>query len=176
MDIHQLLIQSIALVALGLFAFSFHTKTRRSILFFQLMSLIVYCVHFYFLSAWTGVVLVGLHVIITLLLLFKEKYRWIASKYFLVLSIGAMTIATLYVWEGFFSLFALFGISSIVYAKWQSDLNVLRKISVIASIFAILYDAFVGSYGGILAETVIIISIIFSMLNRDNKNSLHLNE
>ncbi len=167
MDSYPLLIQSIAIIALGLFSFSFHTKTRKGILSFQLFSFIAWFVHFYLLGAWTGAVLIILNAIITIFFLYKDEKRWINNYIFLSVSILSLAIATLLTWQGYFSLFAFLALSAITLAKWQSKPSAIRKVSILASIFWITYDAFVGSYGGILSELVIIISIIYSLLRKD---------
>lgn len=75
-------------------------------------------------------------------------------------------IATIATWEGFFSIFALFGILFIILSKWQDKPKLILIIGIFASIFWIAYGAFVGSYGGITAEIIIILSILISLFRK----------
>lgn len=171
MDLYQIFVQSIAIIALGLFSFSFHTKTRRGILLFQLVSFVAWFLHFYLLSAWTGAALIAVNAIITIFFLYKDDKKWINNYIFLSASIFFLALATFLTWQGYFSFFAFLALSSITLAKWQNNPDAIRKISILASLFWITYDAFVGSYGGIVSEVVIITSILFSLMRHDKKVS-----
>ena len=173
MNLYLIFVQSISIIALGLFTFSFHSKTRKGILSFQLAGLAAWFIHFYLLSAWTGAALMIVNAVITTFFLFKENKKWIDNYIFLSVSMLSLVVVTALTWQGYFSLFALFGLSSITLAKWQKTPNTIRKISVLASVFWILYDAFVGSYGGIISETIIIVSIGISLIRvpKEKKSS-----
>jgi hypothetical protein len=168
---YDLFVQSVAIVAFILFAVSFHAKTRRNILVVNTISLFAWLIHFSLLQAWTGVTLCGINFVISTFLIFKEKHPWIGGKIFTVSSIGLLVLGAIITWNGFFSAFALAGIISVVIAKLQSRTNVLRSIMILGSLFWIAYDYFVGSYGGMLSEALIIVSIAWSLFrNRARKS------
>jgi hypothetical protein len=163
MDTYPLFVQSLAIVALGVFALSFHFKSRGSILLVQIASLFVWSTHFALLGAWTGAILSAVNIIVTILFLYKDRKRWIRNNAFLGCTLAVLAIVSIATWEGYFTLFAFLAISSITIAKWQDDPRKIRMISIVASALWIVYDSFVGSYGGIVSESVIIVSILASL-------------
>lgn len=167
---YQLFIQSLAIIAVIFFIISFQAKSRKNILILQIISITIWTIHFYLLSALTGAVLLVINGIITVLFLFKGKSRKLESPLILYLSLLIFLIATIITWQNFYSLFPLLAVSSIIIAKWQNKTNMIRMLSFPASILWIIYDSFVGAYGSIIAELLIIISILVSLsLNKKNK-------
>lgn len=163
---NNLLIQFVAGVALTAFAGSFHSKTRKGILFWQVVSLLAWTGHYAFLSAWTAAFLTSANVFITVFFIYKDSKcskRW-NNPLILYSSLFILLVVTFATWRGYYSLFALLGISSITVAKWQKQVQHVRFISVLASIFWIIYDLFVGSWGGVVVEVIILISIAVSLI------------
>lgn len=164
----QIIIQSLPVVGVVAFAFSFHAKTRKNILLFQMISLGLLIIHYAFLSATTGLVLSSINVILTTVFIIRDRYSILKSKLTLILSIIILVIATIFTWEGFYSIFALLGITWIFISKWQEDLRKIRMIAILASISWIAYDIFVNSQGGIIFESIIIVSILISLARNKN--------
>ncbi len=121
------------------------------------------------LGAWTAVALNVPNCLMTILFMFKDKYKWAKSNIIIYTCILIFILTTIYTWEGFYSLFALFAVIIIVIAKWQDKVSKIRTIALFASIFWILYDYFVGSYGGIVAESIIFLSILISLIFSNKK-------
>ncbi len=170
MSPYQIFVQSIAILAVGLFSLSFQTKTRKNILLFQLVSFVAWFIHFYLLSAWTGAALIVVNTVITTFFLFKDQKKWIDNRTFLLLAIVVLAIITALTWQAYFSIFAFFALISITIAKWQNNPNSIRQISIVASVFWIIYDAFVGSYGGIISEAIIITSACIGLMRKLNQS------
>ena len=163
-------VQSLAIIASIFFAISFHARSKNRILMRQLISLLIWGAHFLFLSAWTGLAVMGVNMVVTVVFLFKEQHEWAKKIYILYLSIIVLAIVTFITWTGFYSIFGFLGVGSIILAKWQNDPRQIRLISIFASVFWIIYDLFVGSYGGIISECAFIISIIISLIRNKNQS------
>ena len=161
---NDLLIQTLAIVALLAFAGSFHARNRKEILLWQILSLFFWTTHYFLLGAFAGALLVGVNGLLTVLFLFKHKKNWLSSSWILFLAICGLSISTFFTWQGYYDLFALCGVVAIVVAKWQDQPKKIKLISIIAGGFWILYDIFVGSWGGIFTESIITISIIISLV------------
>ena len=159
--IYNLFIQSLAIIAVIIFILSFHRRSRKNILVMQIISLIIWSIHYFLLSAWTGTIILIINLIITFIFIFKSKLK---NNFVLYLSLSLLLIVTIISWEKYYSLFPFLAVSSITIAKWQNKLFNIRLISIPASIFWIIYDSFVGAYGSIIAEILIIISIIASLI------------
>ena len=165
---YNLFVQSIAIIALVIFALSFHAKTKKNIIIINTISLIMFMIHFYLLQAWTGVMLTTLNCIIAICLIFRDKNKYIDNKIFLLSSLFILTLVTFFTWEGYYSVFALLGVCLVIVAKWQQKKIHLRFIFILASLSWIIYDYFVGSSGGIISVIIIIISLFISII-RDRR-------
>ena len=163
----DILIQLVAIIALISFAGSFHSKTRKEILLWQILSLFFWVTHYSLLGAWTGALLACINGVVTVIFLFKDTRKWLASSFVLYLGLLAVIIGTIFTWQGYYSLFALFGVMAIIISKWQDVPNRIKLIAILASIFWIIYDVFVGSWGGIVTEVVIILSVLVSLLDKN---------
>jgi hypothetical protein len=167
---YNLFVQSLAILFLLLFTISYHAKTRKTILSIQLVGIIVLMLHFFLLHAWSGFAMQTIHVIAIILFLFKEKNSWLKSKILLYCFFFIYLILTIITWQGYFSIFSFFGASLGTLGKWQTKPNAIRIILIFAGIFWIAYDLFVNSYGGIIAESILLISAIISLIiNRKAK-------
>jgi hypothetical protein len=169
MILPSLLIQAIALVAVAVFAASFQFKTRKQILFWQLVSMLFWALHFLLLGASTALSLILVNAIITLLLFFKDDHLWMNRYSVLVFLLLILATLTGLTWEGFFSSFAFLGVALITVAKWQNKTKNIKFIALFASASWIVYDFFVGSSGGIIAELVIIFSILIGLMRDSEK-------
>jgi hypothetical protein len=107
--------------------------------------------------------------IITLLLFFKDDHLWMNRYSVLVFLLLILAILTGITWEGFFSSFAFLGVALITVAKWQNKTKNIKFIALFASASWIVYDFFVGSSGGIIAELVIIFSILIGLMRDSEK-------
>ncbi|MEK6918695.1 MAG: YgjV family protein [Nanoarchaeota archaeon] len=163
MDYNNLLIQSLAIIALGLFAISYHAKARWKILLFQAIALLFWITHFLLLSAWTGASMNIINIFVITLLIFKTKKKWIRSNITLYSIILVFIIATIITWQGYYSIFALLGIIFMTIARWQDKTINIRYLALLGGLLWIIYDLFAGAYGSVIAELVIGTSIIISI-------------
>jgi membrane-bound ClpP family serine protease len=170
---NNLLIQLIALFTLAAFAGSFQSKARKEILLWQMLSMAFWIIHYSLLGAWTGTFLVFTNGMITLLFLYKNKNQWASRPWVLYLALGVSILVTIFTWNNFYSIFALAGIMSMVLGKWQDDTKKIKLIGILACLFWILYDIFVGSWGGIIAEIVIMLSATIGLIrSKESKTEI----
>ena len=67
-------------------------------------------------------------------------------------------------WQGWFSLMPMISLLINTYFMSKGDPQLVRKSILVSSPIMIVYDVLVASYGGILFESVIIISSLISVL------------
>jgi len=161
---NDFLVQLIALFALAAFAGSFHSKTRKGILLWQILSIIIWVIHYSLLGAWTGASLIVVNGIFTTIFVYKDKKNWLKNPWILYIALSTLTLVTLLSWKGFWSIFALLAVMSGITAKWQDDTKKIKLISIVASVFWIIYDLRVGSWGGVVTEAIIILSAAGSLI------------
>jgi len=167
---NAILVQALAITALLIWAASYHFKKRKSILLVQLASFIFWIVHFFLLGAYTGAVLSLVAALRLTVFSFKEKNNWISKLIVLWVFMGIMIIATLLTSSSFLGVFALIGGIFATIACWQYNPKKIRFLFIFSHASWIIYDLFVGSYGGAVSEAVLGVSTISSLLRKDLKN------
>lgn len=165
----QLLIQSLAIIALIIWGTSYHFKYRKTILLVQLASFVFWIIHFLFLGATTGAVLAGVAALRLAVFSFKTKNNWIDSSFVKWFFILLLITSTYFTFSSYSALFALIGGIFAVLASWQYDENSIRKLFIPSHIGWIIYDIFIGSYGGAISEGILGISALISLVRKDLK-------
>lgn len=165
--IYDYFIQSLAVIAVIFYLASYHAKTRKGILVIQSIGALIWTLHFLLISAWTGALVTFTGGTFTVVFLFKGKNKILSNNFVLYLSILTLGIFTFITWKGFYSIFPFIGVSSIMIAKWQNKPNTIRALCIPNSILWIFYDVVIGSYGSIIAESLIIGSILLSLVKKD---------
>lgn len=165
----DLFIQSLAILGLIIWGISYHFKNRKTILLVQLISFIFWITHFTLLGAQTGAVVASIAAIRLALFSFKKQNNWISKQYVLYFFIILLVIFTYLTYSSYYSLFALVGGILAIIASWQIDTQKIRAYFIPSHISWIIYDLFVGSYGGALAEAILGISSIISISQNKKK-------
>ena len=163
---YQIFVQSLAIVALIIWAFSYHFKERRSILLVQLTSQIFWITHFILLDAYTGAALATVAAFRLAVFSFKKKDNWVNSPFTFWAFIGLLVISTALTLSSYWGFLALAGGIFAIIASWQNKQNNIRVLSIPSHICWIIYDIFAGSYGGALSEVILGISAIFSLIRK----------
>jgi len=157
--LYNLFIQSLAILFLIASAVSFHVKSKKGILIAQIVGISLLALHFLLLEAWSGFAMQFILVFAVSSFLFKEKH-----KSLLVFFILLFVVFTYITWQGYFSIFAFLGITLALIAKWQVKTRLIRIISIPSGISWIIYDMFVYSYGGIISESILLVSVLLSLM------------
>ncbi len=159
-------IQTIGLLALGLFALSFQIKDRKQILYYQASSFVVFAFHYLLLGGYTGMALSLLNAIRALVFSHpKARNQWIFWIFVsLTILFGIVT------WEGWHSLLVVAGVLFSTIAHWQKDSQKLRLFYPPSNISWIVYDIFVKSYSGFLSESIALASIIIGLFRYKNNS------
>jgi hypothetical protein len=162
--IYDYFVQSLAVIAVIFYLASYHAKTRKGILAIQSIGALIWTTHFILMSAWTGALMTLTGGAFTIVFLFKGKNKFLSKDIVMYVSILTLGIFTYITWTGIHSLFPFLGVSSIMFAKWQNKPNTIRALCIPNSVLWIFYDLVVKSYGSIIAESLIIGSILLSLV------------
>ena len=164
---YEIFVQIIAIVALLGFVLSFQFKKRRHILLSQAISFLVWGIHFFLLQAWTAVVIDVINSAKSFLFINKDKYHWIDDKKILYIFIIIFWGFGILSWHDWYSILPLIAVTSITMAAWQKDPKRIRLLFIPSPILWFIYDFFVGSYGSMIAEAAIFVSIIVGIWRFD---------
>jgi hypothetical protein len=163
----NIFIQLLAIIALVIWASSYHFKSRRGILLFQLLSFIFWIAHFILLGAITGAVLSTIAAIRLALFSFKTETNWISKPIVMYFFVVLLVVSTAVTYSAYWSIFALIGGIFAIIASWQNDKNRIRILFIPSHLFWILYDVLAGSYGGAISEAVLGVSALWSFLKKE---------
>ena len=154
--------QLVGLVALILLVISYYKENTNKILVVQIVSALLYCIHYYMLGAISGFMICFLEVLRD-----YGYYKTDADNYIFLISIPIYIFLGFYNYSTFIDLLPMFGscVDGFALTKHKRFLVVG---SIIAYIIWLIYDINVKSYSGILTSSLVIITNI-SILVFDKK-------
>ena len=159
----EIIIQAIGFIGVAFFIASYQMRSNRALFLFQLIGCLVFTAQFLILGAYTGALSLMINVLRNLLLLKIGEWKWVKSKLTLSAILLMLIAVTLYTWDGWLSLLPLMsvGITSIGY--WTNNAQKIRLSQMFGSPCTLLYDALICSWGGVLNESIALVSIIVSI-------------
>ena len=179
MDIRELAIQAVGLVAMAVNTLSYQQKKRSTVIAMQMVGTFLFCVHFGLLGATMGCILNALSAVRAVIFLNKEKLRadgpvWFAgfiavyiASYILTFTVfGTAATARNLILE----VLPLIGMVAITISFRLSDAKAIRKYALISSPCWLVYNIANGSIGAIICEVLSLSSILIGMLRLDRKN------
>lgn len=173
MDYTMLFGQIMGFVAVVLGFVSFQMRTQKQLLVVQTATTIAFCIHYYLIGATSGLMLNLLGIVRNLAYYHKDKplfSGWKCPVFFAVV----MGIVGLLSWQGYYSVFVVLGlVINTVCLSFVNPQNI-RKSILISSPLVLSYDAFVLSIGGVIYESVVIVSSIIGMIRYRRKGEADL--
>lgn len=163
---NQIFVQSLAIIALIIWALSYHFKERKHILLVQLASFVFWITHFILLGAFNGAALASVAAVRLFVFSFKKKGNWTSNILVFWLFIIVLLISTILTLEAYYAIFALLGGIFATIASWQNKQKSIILLFIPSHIFWIIYDLSAGSYGGAISEAVLGISALISLFSK----------
>lgn len=167
MDWQFVLVQSIGVIAWLFIFVSFYRKNTDKILIFQVIASLLYCVHYYFLEAYSGLLMCALAAIFD-----YAYYKTDKDKYLYWVSIPLRIMC------GMFSYKTIIDVLPIIASLLDGYiLTKEKKIVVFGAIIYyslwVIYNIFVGSYSGVITDMILVLSnlgiLLFNYNIFDNK-------
>ena len=150
-------VQLLGLIGFVVSVVSYWNKDIKGILYLQLISGFFYIIHYYFLGAIEGLLVVGIELIRDFLYF---KTEW--SKYIFIGTIPFYVILGLEIYDGIISLYPLFasGVEGF-------GLSLKKSSAVVGAIISaglwMVYDYVVGSYVGLITSLILFVSNMIIM-------------
>ena len=163
MEMTQMIGQAMGMLAVVMGFVSYQMRTKKQLLVVQSITALTFCIHYYLIGAPSGLILNSLCIVRNLAYYHKDKplfSGWKCPIFFAVLLIGL----NLPFWQGYYSLFVITGGVINALCMALDDPQKIRKSILISSPLVLLYDVFVLSVGGIIYETVAIVSSIIGII------------
>lgn len=128
------------------------------------------------LGAYTGAMSLLVNILRNVLLLKINDWKWVKSRWTLTAVLVLLTVMTAYTWSGWISLLPFISVAVTSIGYWTDNAQKIRLSQLIGSPCTLLYDIFIRTWGGVISESMTIISIIVSIMrfgwnNLDDKKS-----
>lgn len=160
--------QIIGFIAMGIIVISYQQKSHKNILTFQMVSGLLFTVHYILLGAYTGAIMNLLGAFRSLVYANRGK-KWASSIIWpTVFSIG-FVISGIMTWDNVFSVFPLIAMLMSSIVLWIEQPKINRIFSLPTSTCWLIYNIKTLSYPGIITEIFVLTSIIIGIIRLDIK-------
>lgn len=150
-------------IAVVLGFLSYQTSTAKKLLAIQTATCVVFCAHYLLIGAYSAFALNAVGIVRNVVYYHKDK-KFFSGKLFPILFAVIMAILGALSWQGLYSLFVIVGLVVNTLCMSLSDPQNIRKSILVTSPLVLIYDVFVLSIGGIVYESVAIISSIIGII------------
>ncbi len=163
MDISMMIGQAMGLVAVVLGFMSFQMRTQKKLLVLQTATTIAFCIHYYLIGATSGLMLNMLGIVRNLAYYHKDKSLFSGKKCPIFFTV-VMGLVGLLSWQGYYSIFVVLGLVINTFCLSFVNPQHIRTSILVSSPLVLIYDAFVMSIGGVIYESVVIVSSIIGII------------
>lgn len=168
MPLTEILGQLFGLIAVLLGFLSFQMKEQKPLLIVQTATSTAFVLHYLLIGAYSGMIVNVLGVLRNLAYYHKDKPLFSGRKcpIFFAVLIGLSGLLT---WQGYYSLFVIAGVAINTLCLAFTDTQKTRASILVSSPLVLIYDVFVGSIGGAVYESVVIVSSMIGMVRFKKK-------
>ena len=160
--------QIIGFIAMAIIVASYQQKSHKKILTFQMVSGLLFTVHYLLLGAYTGAVMNLLGAFRSLVYSNRDK-KWASSIIWpTIFSIGFL-ISGILTWDNIYSVFPLIAMLMSSVVLWIEKPKINRIFSLPTSTGWLIYNIKNLSYPGIITEIFVLASIIIGIIRLDIK-------
>lgn len=154
---HDIIVQLIGAIAFLFLIWSYQKKKKVEILVLQIISAIIFSIHYYFLNAATAVFCNIINCIVFLLIYFYEKKNKNKLSLFVIM-IPLLIIISLISWDGISSILPIIASIIVLIGFLLNNENDIRLIGIISSLCWLIYGLIYISYSAIIFNAVTIIT------------------
>lgn len=162
--------QIFGIVAIGMFFLSYQIFDKKKLLSVQTFATAMLCLQYILIGAYSGF---GLNIvcIIRNILYYRRDKKGNSGIWLPIMLALTMAIVSLFSWDGYHSIFIVFGLMINTVCLGVCDSQNLRKSILISCLLTLVYNLFELSYSGAINETISWISAIIGII-RYKKSSL----
>ncbi|MBE6585809.1 MAG: YgjV family protein [Ruminococcaceae bacterium] len=170
MDTIEIIGQVVGIVAVVISFLTYQMKSKRGILAMLSCATVLFCIHYACLKAPVGVFLNIVGIIRNLCYYHSDK-KILSSKFVPIILASAMGVLGIITWEGVHSLFFVVGLMLNTLAMGYFGPQNLRKSLLLTCTLIFIYNACTFSIGGMINETVAVISAIIGLVRYRRENT-----
>lgn len=166
--------QIIGFVAMAIIVFSYQQKSHKNILTFQMVSGLLFTLHYLLLGAYTGCISNLIGALRSLIYANRGANRFTSRKLWPVVFSVVFTVSGIITWDNVFSLFPIIAMVMSSVVLWIDSPKINRAFSMPTSACWLVYNIKNLSYAGIATEIFVLASIVIGMIRLDRKKSREL--
>jgi len=168
-EIGTIIGQILSIVAVITGVISFQMKTSKGILFFQIITALVFATHYFLIGAITATMLNFIGAIQCVCYYIRNR-RQSKNPILPIFFTTLVVFTSLLTWDGWYSIFIMLGllINSIGFAS--PNAQIIRRLNLIKSPLCLVYNLCVSSVGGIIFETASMISTAIGLVKNNTMN------
>lgn len=155
--------QGFGLIAVAFGFLSYQMRTQKQLLAMQLATALVFCIHYALIGAVSGLVCNVIAALRNIAYYHREKPLFSGRRCPVIFAI-LMGLSGVFSWQGYASLFVIVGLVINTLCLSLTDPQKIRKSILVTSPLVLIYNALVFSVGGMIYESVCIISSVIGML------------
>ena len=163
--------QVIGFVAMAIIVFSYQQKSHKNILTFQMVSGLLFTVHFLLIGAYTGCVSNLIGALRSLLYANRGKNKFTDFKLWPVIFSVVFTVSGIMTWADIYSVFPIIAMVMSSFVLWIDSPKINRAFSIPTSACWLIYNIANLSYAGIATEIFVLSSIVIGMIRLDRKEA-----
>lgn len=161
------LAQAVGVLALVIILWAFQSKERVDVLKRQTLGVFFFIIHFFLLGAFTGSAMHFISIARNYVFWKKDTHAWARHDAWLYLFLAILLIATLILWEAWYSIFPMLAVMIGTCASWVSNPTKLRALSLVSAATWIPYTIFVESYPALITQILHMGSWIIAIWRHD---------
>ncbi len=163
--------QIIGIFAVAVLFSAYQMKSRKALLLLQMLGIALIVVQYFMINAITGAVLNVVCLIRTIFFYFTEgkiKNYTLKNYVFPIFFAGLVCVFAIFSWEGWHSILMLVALAINSFCTGAFSPQNFRKSLILTCTLAFIYNVIVFSIGGMLNETLSIVSAVIGII-RYNK-------
>lgn len=162
--------QIVGVCALISSTLSFQLKTRKQILIAQLITVVLFSVHFAMLGAVTGAAMNATSIVRNIVFYNRDK-KFFSGNIWVAIFIAVNIIAGIIFWEDWFSLLCITAMVVNTVSMSMKEPQHVRAVMLASSPFFLLYNLQTGSIGGVGNELIAEASGVIALIRYRKKES-----
>jgi len=164
----EIIAQILGIVAVAFAVLSFQAKSDKHLLIMQTGAAFFFCVHYFMIGAYTGLAMNGVAVVRNVVYYNKDKKifsGWWPPVFFACI----MAMLGVFTWQGWHSLLVIVGLIINTVGMSFKDPQNIRKSILVTSPLVLIYNIFEFSIGGIINESLSIVSSVIGIVRSIKK-------
>ena len=165
MSVSPIITQSIGFVAVTAFILSYQIKSNHWLFLLQLIGSALFCLQFFLLNAFSGCLSLAVNILRNALMMKYNDWKLVRWKGCPVIITVLFAVILVLTWDGPVSLLAFIASVSSTFVYWTDSPRNIRLVNLVcASPCWLIYDIIVHSWGGLLSESITLVSILVSII------------